>query len=151
MPLELFLVPVQVFEADQLQDAARVGDVVGRIQDPGGVQPVGVLGLGELVVRAAGDRVAAQARDRVGVEDAADRARGIDVALRADHVVDRDQLRARRRRPRIVDVGDENVRVVGEQQAHEIGTDCAGALHENRSSRQVGRSERVLGGGTDRV
>ena len=76
------------------------------------MQAVAVLGLGELVVRAAGDGAAAQPRNRLGVQRAADRARRVDVALGSDHIAGRDDGRAGRRRARLVDVGDEHLRAV---------------------------------------
>jgi hypothetical protein len=70
--LELRLVPALVLEADELDDPAGADDVVRRVEDAALVKALGVPGLRELVVRAAGDRAAGEARDRVGVERAAD-------------------------------------------------------------------------------
>src|SRR5205807_6293648 len=61
--LELVLIPAVLLEAEQLQDAARVDDEVGRVEDPRVCEPLRVGCLAELVVRRPGDDLAAQARN----------------------------------------------------------------------------------------
>ena len=133
--LELLLVPAVVDDADQLDDAAAVDHVVGRIQNPGLAQPIRVGRPAELVVRRACDDPAAQSWDRIRVHGAPDRARRIDVALRADHRVGRDERVTVV--ALLVDVGDENRRSLGGQVACERSPYRAQTLHEHRSSGEI--------------
>src|SRR6185437_5475961 len=77
-------------------------------EDAAVMQALGVLRLGELVVRAAHDRATGQAWDRFGVERAADGAGGVDVRLRLEDALGWNRLAARRGRPLLLDVTDEN-------------------------------------------
>ena len=98
--------------AADVDDAGGVDDVVGRVEDSAFMQQLAVAILvEELVVRGSRDDSAAEARDRVVVEDAAEGARGEDVALDAVDSVGDDcldpELGCARARCARVDVGDE--------------------------------------------
>ena len=108
-------------------------------------------GSRELVVRAAGDRPAGEAGDRLGVERAADGARRVDVHLRLEHRIDGNGLAAGCRRPRLVDVADEHACAAVRELTREHRADGAGALHEDAPPRELGRAEGVLDRGADRV
>ena len=98
---ELVVVPPVIDETEELDHAAGARDVVRGVEDPGRAQPFGILRLGQLVVRRPRDHRATQARDRVRVQRAADRARRIDVALGLERALGRDRRAADLRRDRL--------------------------------------------------
>ena len=132
--LELRLVPALVLEADQLDDAAGIDHVVGRVEDAALPEPLGILGLGELVVRAAGDRPARKAGDGFDVERAADGARRVDLHLGLERVLGRNRFAAGRSGPRLVDVADEHVRAGVCQLSRDNRAHGARALNEDAAA-----------------
>src|SRR3974377_778684 len=60
-----------VDELDEVDDAARVDDVVRGEEDVALLQELRVRWLRELVVRGAGDRAAVEERDRLAIENGA--------------------------------------------------------------------------------
>ena len=67
--------------AVDVDHAAAVDDVVGRVQDAALLEHVAVALLGELVVGRAGDDLDLEPRERVVVDRGAQRARREDVGL----------------------------------------------------------------------
>ena len=153
MPLELGLVPAELLEPEELEHTARVDHEVGCVEDAGRVQPLRVLGRRELVVRRAGHDPAAEARDRLRVQDAAHRAGGEDVALGRDRLARRHHRAADLRRYRCrelrVDVAHEHTCTVGREHPGEVVTHRADALHEDAPPRDVRRAEGVFEAGAD--
>ena len=88
---------VLVVPDDLLRDvdeAAGVDGVVGRVEDAARVEVVAVARNGELVVRGAGDDARLEPRDGVVVQGRAERARGEHVAVDVEDGVERDDRRA---------------------------------------------------------
>ena len=97
--------------------------------------------VGELVVRRAGDRAAAQARDGLVVEHAAERARGEHVDVGRQRRAGSAQSRAElvgERALALVDVGDDELRAAARRAAaRERAADAAEADHGDRAALEV--------------
>ena len=142
--LELGLVPAVVLEPDQLDHAARVDHVVGRVEDAarraGAARPPASRADCSPSPRRCGSAAAGSSpRERP-----ADRARRVDVALGRERVGRRDDGAARCSRALLVDIGDEHVRAVGGRSAARSCPTDPAPCTSTRSSREVGRAEHVL-------
>ena len=90
-------------------------------------------------------------RDRRRAQRPADRARRVHVALGRECLGGRHDLAARRRRARLVDVGDEHHGPLRKQVAGQVIADRPRALHEHAAAREVGGAEHVLDARADAV
>ena len=88
------LLPLAQGEEAERGRAAPVHDVVRRVEDASGVETVRVPGLPELGVGGAGDDPTGEAGNRLPVQDAADRARRVDVAGAVGDLSRREKPRA---------------------------------------------------------
>ena len=130
-----------------VDDPAGVADEVGRPQDPArgerGVERVG----GELVVRGAGDRAAAQRGHGLVVEHAAERARRDDVDLGGHR---RQRVGPLGAEPlgelalALVDVGDDELRAALGQHLGQPAADAAEPDHRDAAAVEVVGAERPL-------
>ena len=140
LALEPVGVPAEPLEPDPVQRAAAVDDVIRRVEDSGSAQALAVRGCRELVVGAAGDDAAAEPRNRVGIQRRAERAGRVDVAFQLERSVGIDRVGARRARPLLVDVADEDDRTrrrAAAARASPRPSPCPGRAPSGRPGRRV--------------
>src|SRR5690606_2566791 len=144
-----------------VDDAAAVDDVVGRIQHAALEQLVADVGRGQLVVGGAADGLDLEAVQRLRVQRGAERARGVDVGGDVIDSVRGDDLSAGLGgdgfQVGLVDVGDDQLGAGLVQLLGQIGPDVAHALDgdgqaghvvlvEQATRQDQVRAEHALGG-----
>ena len=114
-----------------IDDAARVDDIVGRIDDPAIKQQPGDVGTGQLVVRRAADELCLHAGHNFAVERAAERAGREDVGLDRRDLGHIDDLGAVHRFQPVAahgtHIGDHQPRALREPRDDRVDQGCVGA------------------------
>ena len=135
-------------------EAARVRDEVGRVDDAAAGEVLRQRVVGELVVGGAADDAGAQRRHGGLVEHAAERARRehVDVGeqrIRGRHPGHAVELGGERALA-LVDVGHDHPHAVGDEHAHELLADVAGADDRRGAAGERAGAEAVGDAGADR-
>src|SRR5262249_45056996 len=129
--------------------------VIGRVEDAALGELIAVARLEELVVRAARDDAAVEARDRAIVDRASERAGREHVARFLHDLLGRRDVRADLASDALdladLDVGQREPRAAFREVPRELRADAADTLDRDRPAERIGRAEHLVEARADAV